>query len=100
MTIAVINTDVDGIVAARHAFIDPLPLEAYRVAKVSPPPLEDYLIYAMGCRRRAHEYKRFALEAEAEGNLERYRRYRNWANEQWRSAKRAIWDARLRRSFA
>lgn len=38
-------------------------------------------------RRLAHEYKRWALEAETLGQIERYREYRKRSDELWRSAK-------------
>lgn len=39
-------------------------------------------------RRFAHEYKRWAKAAEAEGDLERYRRFRAESNRLWNEA---IW---------
>ena len=42
-----------------------------------------------GRRRRAHEYRRWALEAEAANKLDDYRRFRKLSDEQWRGA----WDS-------
>lgn len=47
----------------------------------------DFLRLARTQRRLAHEYRRWALEAEREGNIDRYRRYRKEANRLWESAK-------------
>ena len=57
----------------------------------------DWLAHAQGCRRRAHEYKRWALEDEQAGNLARYHHYRKESDRQWRMA----WDALVhaRREF-
>lgn len=59
--------------------------------------LADWVAHAKGCRRRAHEYKRWSLEYEQAGNLVRYRHYRNQSDKSWRMA----WDALLhaRREF-
>lgn len=41
-------------------------------------------------RRIAHEYKRWALEAETNGNLPEYRRCRKESDRLWHSAKWAL----------
>lgn len=55
--------------------------------------LSDWLAHAQGCRRRAHEYERWALEYKQAGNLDRYRHYRNQSDKQWHMAKDAILHA-------
>ena len=62
--------------------------------------MRDWLLHAQGCRRRAWEYKRWALEYEADGNLTRYRQYREQSDRSWRMAKRALADAKLQRRLA
>ena len=47
-------------------------------------------------RRLAHEYKRWALEAEKLGQLERYREYRKRSDELWQSSK---WSLNRLRSW-
>lgn len=59
----------------------------------------DWLAHARGCKRRAHEYKRWALEDEAAGNLGRYQHYRKQSDYSWRQAWNAIRSAKLERSL-
>lgn len=47
----------------------------------------DYFSLSQTQRRLAHEYKRWALEDEVIGNLERYRVNRQRSDRLWRSAK-------------
>lgn len=54
----------------------------------------DWLAHAQGCRRRAHEYKRWAMEYEQAGNLVRYHHYRNQSDRSWHMAKDALLHAR------
>ncbi|MDR7032395.1 hypothetical protein [Mesorhizobium sp. BE184] len=56
--------------------------------------MQAWLIHAKGCRRRAHEYKRWALEYELSGNLPKYRHYRQQSDRSWVSAKDALIHAR------
>lgn len=56
--------------------------------------LADWLDHAKGCRRRAHEYKRWALEYEQAGNLVRYHHYRQQYDKSWHMAKDALVHAR------
>lgn len=56
--------------------------------------LADWLAHANGCRRRAHEYKRWALEYEQAGNLVRYHHYRQQSDKSWHMAKDALVHAR------
>lgn len=58
----------------------------------------DWLAHAQGCRRRAHEYKRWALEYETAGNLVRYREYRSKSDKSWLMAKDALTHARRERN--
>lgn len=46
-------------------------------------------------RRLAHEYKRFALEDEQAGKLERYRLNRQRSDTLWRSAKFSLQRVRI-----
>lgn len=46
-----------------------------------------YASLALTMRRQAHQYRRWALEAEQGGKLEEYRRWRDEANEYWSRAK-------------
>lgn len=61
--------------------------------------MRDWLAHAQGCRRRAHEYRRWALEYEAAGNLEKYRRYRKQSDRQWRMARDALVHASREREY-
>lgn len=45
-------------------------------------------------KRLAHGYKRWALEAENAGNLDRYKHYRKEAERLWKSARQHIIFAR------
>lgn len=56
---------------------------------------DDWLTHAKGCRRRAHEYKRWALEYREAGNVERFRYYQAIADRSWRSAKSALASAKI-----
>jgi len=56
--------------------------------------MADWLMHAKGNRRRAHDYKRAALEYEAAGNLPRYRQYRIYAERSWRGAWQALRSAK------
>jgi hypothetical protein len=56
--------------------------------------LADWLAHANGCRRRAHEYRRWALEYETAGNLEKYRHYHKQSDRQWLMALDAMIHAR------
>jgi hypothetical protein len=55
----------------------------------------DWMLHARGNRRRAHEYKRWAKEAEAEGNLSTYRHWRKQSDKSWRAAWDALANARI-----
>lgn len=55
---------------------------------------------AKGNRRRAHEYKRWALEAEQAGHLSTYRFFREQANKSWRGAWDALGNARFWKGVA
>lgn len=70
------------------------------VEKAKDRALEKALIsLALSQRRLAHEYKRWALAAEEEGKLERYRSYRSDSDHYWRSAKfHLAWAQRERRN--
>lgn len=61
--------------------------------------LRDWLNHALGNRRRAHEYKRWAMEAEAAGNLSTYRHYRRQSDRSWRLAWSALREARLNKEL-
>jgi hypothetical protein len=61
--------------------------------------LRDWLDHARGNRRRAHEYKRWAKEAEAEGNLSTYRHWRKQSDKSWRAAWKALQEARLNKEL-
>ena len=54
--------------------------------------IRDFVSLSQTQRRHAHEYRRWALEAEREGKLERYRRYRAECNRLWRNA---LWNLRF-----
>jgi ligand-binding sensor domain-containing protein len=58
----------------------------------------DWLAHARGCKRRAHEYKRWALEDEAAGRP-RAAHYRKQSDYSWRQAWNAIRSAKLERSL-
>ena len=58
----------------------------------------DWLAHARGCKRRAHEYRRWAMEDEAAGRP-RAARYRKAAADSWRQAWNAIKSAKLERSL-
>jgi hypothetical protein len=47
-----------------------------------------------GCRRRAHEYKRWAFEAEAKADIENYRKWRAESDRQWKRAWQQLNTAR------
>lgn len=59
--------------------------------------LNAWVRLCLGRKSRAHEYRRWALEAEAAGNFADYQRYRDDANRHWRSAKSALEQARRRK---
>jgi hypothetical protein len=61
--------------------------------------MADWLLHAKGCRRRAFEYKRWAKEAEAEGNLSTYRHWRKQSDKSWRAAWDALQEARLNKEL-
>jgi hypothetical protein len=61
--------------------------------------MSDWLMHALGCRRRAHQYKHWALEAEAEGNLPTYRHFRQQSDRSWRLAWAALREARLNKEI-
>jgi hypothetical protein len=61
--------------------------------------LRDWLDHARGNRRRAHEYKRWAKEAEATGNLSSYQHYRRQSDRSWRLAWSALREARLHKEL-
>lgn len=48
---------------------------------------------ALGSRRRAHQYRRWAEAAEQAGKLEEYRRWRSEADRCWALARSAIRSA-------
>ena len=56
--------------------------------------LDAWLEHLFGSKRRAHEYKRMAIEAELLGKTDRYCRYRAWSDQQWTNAKTALKWAR------
>lgn len=56
-------------------------------------------MHAKGNRRRAHEYKRWAAEAEGAGNLKTYRYFRRQAERSWRMAWNALANARIFREI-
>lgn len=51
----------------------------------------------IGRKRRAHEYRRWALDAEAAGDHHEYQRCRDEANKCWRGARAALEQARRRK---
>lgn len=57
----------------------------------------DWLDHAKGCRRRAHEHRRWAQEY-APGSP-RYERYRAMANRSWRLAWDALANAKIQREI-
>jgi hypothetical protein len=59
--------------------------------------MQAFFSLAMGERRRAHAYRRWALEAEAAGNLLGFRTWREASDQQWKSAKWAIRKAMERK---
>jgi hypothetical protein len=59
--------------------------------------LRDWLEHAKGNRRRAHEYRRWAMEYEP--GSPRYEHYRKVANRSWRMAWEAISEAKLHREL-
>lgn len=59
----------------------------------------DWLAHARGCKRRAHEYKRWALEDEAAGRTKRASYYHKQADQQWTWARGAIFNAKLERGL-
>jgi hypothetical protein len=61
--------------------------------------MSDWLMHAKGNRRRAHEAKHLALEAEAEGNLDTYRYWRKQSDRSWRLAWTALREARLNKEI-
>jgi len=61
--------------------------------------MADWLAHARGNRRRAHEYKRWAKEYEAQGNLPRYRHYRQQSDRSWRAAWDALRSAKIYREL-
>lgn len=81
----------EQIRAAELALCDGLHREARNAVRQR---LIDWLAHAHGCRRRAHEYKRWALEYELAGNLPKYRHYREQSDESWARAKDAMVHAR------
>lgn len=82
---------VEQIAAAETLLCNGMSREARSAVKQR---LTDWLAHANGCRRRAHEYKRWALEYEQAGNLTKYRHYREQSDKSWRMAKDAILHAR------
>lgn len=87
------STQEERRAAAEALLCSGIHIEARRVAgRFVFGTLQDWLDHIKGSRRRAHEYRRWALEAEAAGDLERYRRYRADSERQWRQA----WDALAR----
>ena len=61
--------------------------------------MADWLAHALGNRHRAHEYKRWAMEAEAEGNLSTYRHWKAQSDKSWRAAWAALREARLNKEL-
>lgn len=61
--------------------------------------MADWLMHAKGNRRRAHEYRRWARESEAAGNLSSYRHYRRQSDRSWRAAWEALRNAKLFREI-
>jgi hypothetical protein len=53
-----------------------------------------FLSLSLTQRRLAHEYKRWAIQDEAEGFAELYRRHKAEANRLWKSAKWNLQAAR------
>lgn len=51
--------------------------------------------HCRGSRRRAHEYKQWALAEAATGHFERYRRYRQFSDNSWADAKDALFQAKM-----
>lgn len=62
--------------------------------------MDDWLMHAKGNRRRAHEYKRWAAEAESAGNLKTYRHFRRQAERSWQMARSALANARIFQEIA
>ena len=60
----------------------------------------DWVAHAQGNRRRAHDYRRWAVEAEQAGNLAQYRHYRRQSDRSWRAAWKALDEARLCRELS
>lgn len=58
----------------------------------------NFLTLAKTQKRLAHDYRRWALEDEATGNLPRYRRHRAESNRLWRDSKKHLAKARIYRS--
>ncbi len=60
---------------------------------------DDWLAHAKGNRRRAHDYRRWALEAERDGLLGSYRHYRAQSDRSWKAAKDALREAKIFRDI-
>lgn len=71
-----------------------------------PPPMQprqqraaDYFSLSQTLRRIAHDYRRWALEDEKSGNLERYRKYRKSSDDAWQNSLWYLSRARLERDY-
>jgi hypothetical protein len=90
---------------SRHVDIDrdafePIGAVADRVVADVRQRMADWLMHAKGNRRRAHDYKRWALEAEAAGNLSTYRHFRKQSDRSWKAAWDALASAKIYRDLA
>jgi len=61
--------------------------------------MADWLMHAKGNRRRAHEYKRWALDYRAAGNDRRFYECRAQSDRSWRLAWQALNEAKLNREL-
>lgn len=61
--------------------------------------MADWLMHARGNRRRAHEYKRLAMEYRAAGNDGRFYECKVQSDRSWRLAWHALNEAKLNREL-
>ena len=50
-----------------------------------------------GSRKRAHEYRHWAMQAAEEGRPDLFKRYRDFSTNSWNQAKDALFRARMMR---
>ncbi len=69
-----------------------------KVRRMSPTRIQTALAYlslARTLRKLAHDYKRWAREAEADGNLLNYRHWRDCSDRAWDNARFYLRQARI-----